>query len=67
MAIEMKNNTAWVAEDGSYGFGTVITLGVADLSIRQWGVAESLSDTDRFEYINAIMAGEPTGKWEDAE
>jgi hypothetical protein len=64
MAITLHANKGWVETDGSYGFGDVITFDEDDLTQDQWDVLERLSDTDRIEYVQAIMAGEPLDDYE---
>lgn len=67
MAIKIHDNTAWVEADGTYGVGAIITFSPSDLSDRQWNVLENLGDNDRLDYVQAIMAGEPTAQWEEEE
>lgn len=67
MAIKIHDNTAWVEASGTFGVGAVITFNPSDLSERQWDVLDSLRDSERLDYVQAIMAGEPTAQWEDAE
>lgn len=56
--------TAWVTDDGSYGVGSVITFDQSDLTAQQWETLSILSDNDRLDYVQAIMAGEPLDEWE---
>lgn len=67
MAIELKYRTDWVANDGSYGHGAVLTFEDGDLSERQMEVYEDLYDEEKFAYIQAILNGDPTDEWEDNE
>jgi hypothetical protein len=64
MAITLTNAN-WIADDGSYGNGEVIVFEDADLTPRQHDVYENLDDEDKFDYVYAIMAGEPTRNWEE--
>ena len=64
MAITLTNAN-WVADDGSYGYGEVIVFQDADLSPRQQETYDNLDDDEKFDYVYAIMAGEPTSDWED--
>ncbi len=63
MAFEQKT-TAWVSDDGSWGAGAIILLDVNDLTEEQWETLSELNDNNKFDYVYAIMAGEPLDKWE---
>lgn len=64
MAIKLEYRTNWVANDGSYGHGAVITFAPDDLSDRQRDVYEDLSDNDKFLYLQALLNGDSTSEWE---
>ena len=67
MAIKLEYRINWVANDGSYGNGAVITFDNDDLSDRQHDVYNSLGDEDKFLYAQALLNGDPTDEWEDEE
>lgn len=63
--MEVKT-AAWVAEDGSYGGVQDIILFDSDaLTDEQWETLDDLSDNDKFDYVQAIMSGEPLDEWEE--
>lgn len=64
MAFEAKN-TAWVSEDGSYGSGWLIAFDEDSLTPDQWETLGELNDNDKYDYVYAIMAGEPLDEWEN--
>ena len=58
MAFE-KLDSAYITSDGTYGGGDIILFNVDDLNDRQWDTLVNLPDSDRIDYVYAIMAGEP--------
>lgn len=64
MAFEVKE-TAWVTADGSYGSGAIIVFDEDSLTEDQWDTLSDLRDNDKYNYVYAIMAGEPLDEWED--
>lgn len=67
MALQLTYRTNWIANDGSYGNGAVITFDNDDLSDRQHDIYNDLGDEDKFMYVQAILNGESTEEWEDTE
>jgi hypothetical protein len=65
MAIEQHYGKNWVASDGSYGLGSIITYNTSDISGSQWDIYEDLDENDKFLYIQAIINGDSTTEWED--
>lgn len=65
MTISLKHRINWVANDGSYGYGAVLTFDPDDLSERQAETYDNLSDDEKFDYIQALLNGDPTDEWED--
>jgi hypothetical protein len=66
MAFEAKN-TSYVDADGSYGTGALITFDDNDLTDQQWETLSELRDNDKYDYVYAIMSGEPLDEWEDED
>jgi hypothetical protein len=58
------SQSSWVCEDGSYGSGFVLTFDMNDLTEEQWETLGELSDTDRIEYVQAILDGDDLSEWE---
>lgn len=67
MAIELKYRTNWVANDGSYGYGAVLTFDEDGLSPRQHDIYNELGDEDKFLYVQAILNGDSTTEWDYEE
>ena len=65
MALSLHTNTAWVETDGSFGVSDVILFDPSDLTDQQWETLGDLRDSERLDYVNAIMAGEPLDQWEE--
>lgn len=65
MALEMKYRSGWASEDGSYGYGAIITFGLDDLSPRQLDVYQELENEEQFQYLQAILNGDATTRWEE--
>jgi len=58
-------NAGWVTADGSYGEGAIILFDPRKLSDFQWQVLDNLADSEKYDYINAIMSGEDLTYWEN--
>jgi hypothetical protein len=54
----------WVTADGSYGEGGIILFDPNKLSRFHWFVLDCLADSDKYEYVQAILAGEDLTYWE---
>jgi hypothetical protein len=49
-------NTAWVADDGSYGAGEIVLFDTNELTDLEWEiVVEETSDMDRLDVIKQIL------------
>jgi hypothetical protein len=49
-------NTAWVADDGSYGAGEIVLFDPNELTDLEWEiVVEETSDMDRLDVIKQIL------------
>lgn len=47
---------AWVTNDGEYnGTSLVLEFDFNDLNEQQWSNLEEMADTDRYEYVEAIL------------
>lgn len=66
MAMRETDEVYYVCEDGSYGFGKVITFDVNDLTDDQYDKFIEL-DGDTYDYISAVMNGEPLDEWNEEE
>lgn len=50
---------AWVTNDGEYnGSSLVIEFDTDTLNDQQWSNLEEMADTDRYEYVEAILAND---------
>jgi hypothetical protein len=65
MAIKYTQGQNWITNDGSYGYGSVITFDADDLTPRQWDIYEDLDEDNKFFYLQAILNGDSTSDWED--
>ena len=48
---------AWVAEDGTYGGSVHLSFEPDQLTDDQWTKLSEMSDSDRYEYVEAILEG----------
>lgn len=48
---------AWVAEDGTYGGSVHLSFEQDQLTDDQWTKLSEMSDSDRYEYVEAILEG----------
>ena len=48
---------AWVAEDGTYGGSVHLSFEPNQLTDDQWMKLSEMSDSDRYEYVEAILEG----------
>lgn len=56
---------AYVSEYGNYGAEKVLVFEGTDLTGSQWETLSELNDNDKFDYVDAILRGEPTDRWQD--
>jgi hypothetical protein len=58
--------TSYVSEDGNYGTGLLITFPYDALNEDQWGVVDTLNDSSKMSYVQAILDGQADlSEWED--
>ena len=58
--------TSYVSEDGNYGTGYLITFPYDSLNEDQWGVLDTLPDSEKMSYAHAILDGQADlSEWED--
>lgn len=62
---EEYKNVAWVADEGSFGAGRLLTFDVDALTEQQWDNLSNLADYERLDYAKAILLGHPLNEWED--
>jgi hypothetical protein len=58
-------NMAYVDADGSYGVGAIAVFQPDSLTEEQWETLANLRDSERLEYVVAILDGEDLSRWED--
>jgi hypothetical protein len=56
---------SYVTADGTYGTGDIILMREDALTDEQYERMTDMRDNDRFDYVNAIMSGEPLDEWEE--
>ena len=56
---------AFVDGDGSYGVGAIAIFQPDRLTEEQWETLANLRDSERFEYVVAILDGEDLSHWEN--
>lgn len=61
----MDLGLSYVTEYGNYGSDKVILFSTDALTAEQWENLENLGDNSKFDYISAIMSGEPLTEWEE--
>ena len=57
MAMEIREDAAWVSMDGEYGQGIVV-FDSDELNDDQWEKLTDMSDSDRAVYVGAILNGD---------
>lgn len=58
--------TSYVSEDGNYGTGYLLTFPYDSLDEEQWAVLDTLPDSDKMLYAQAILDGQADlSEWED--
>jgi len=60
-------NMAYVDADGSYGVGAIAIFQEDRLTDEQWETLANLRDSERLEYVVAILDGEDLSHWENAD
>lgn len=65
MADYFAHDSAWIADNGSYGVGMVIHFDANALTEDQWETLDNLSDSDKYDYIHAVLNNEDLSEWED--
>jgi hypothetical protein len=65
MADYFAHDSAWIADDGSYGAGLVIHFSPDALTEDQWDVLDNLNDGAKFDYVYAVLNNQDLSKWED--
>lgn len=61
---EIISNKGWVAEDGSFGNGNIILFDASRLTDKQWEILADLNDSEKFDYVEAILDGKNLSEWE---
>lgn len=61
---EIISNKGWVAEDGSFGNGPIIMFEPSRLTDKQWEILADLNDSEKFEYVEAVLDGKNLSEWE---
>jgi len=57
--------TSYVSEDGNYGTGYLLTFPYDSLNEDQWDVLDTLPDSQKMEYAQAILDGQADlSEWE---
>lgn len=59
------DETSYVAEDGNFGTGYVLTFPYDSLTEEQWDTLDILPDSHKIAYAKAILDGEDLSAWED--
>lgn len=54
------NVTCWVSTDGSYGQDDIVVFHPESLTDDQWEFMTILRDSERFDYVQAILEGDLT-------
>jgi hypothetical protein len=65
MAEYFAHHSAWVCDDGSFGYGHVAHFDVNALDEDQWEVLENLGDNDKYDYVLAVLNNQDLSQWED--
>jgi hypothetical protein len=59
------DHAGWVSADGSYGVGSITLFAPSKISKFQWLVLDNLADSDKQEYIKAVIDRQDLSQWED--
>ena len=54
----------WVSADGSYGCGSITVFDPETLTDFQWQVLDNLADSNKQDYIRAIIDSQDLSQWE---
>jgi hypothetical protein len=65
MSYEILTRILYVTKDGNYGADDIIITDLNSLTDEQIEQMSSLSDNDRFAYVQAVLDGQDTSEWED--
>ena len=61
----VMESTSYVSEDGNFGTGYLLTFPYDALNEEQWDVLDTLPDSQKMEYAQAILDGLPDlSEWE---
>jgi hypothetical protein len=67
MEDKVFHNMAYVDADGSYGSGALAVFHPDRLTDKQWGLLANLRDSERIEYVFAILNDKDLSYWEDED
>lgn len=56
---------AYVSAYGNYGAERALFFDYSDLTPKQWETLGMLTDSDKMPYVEAVLNGELTDRWED--
>jgi hypothetical protein len=61
----VMEQTSYVSEDGNFGTGYLLTFPYDSLNEDQWDVLDTLPDSQKMEYAQAVLDGLPDlSEWE---
>jgi hypothetical protein len=61
----VMEQTSYVSEDGNFGTGYLLTFPYDALNEEQWDVLDTLPDSQKMEYAQAVLDGLPDlSEWE---
>jgi hypothetical protein len=65
MAYDEIKNVGYVSYDGNYGAEADLLMFDSDaLTLQQWETLGEVNDGSRYEYVQAIFAGDDLSDWE---
>jgi hypothetical protein len=56
---------SYVSEDGNYGSDELVAFPYDLLTDEQWNILSECSDSDRINYVKAIINGDDLSEWQD--
>lgn len=65
MAYDINAYKAYVDADGSIGVGALLTFDPEDLTEAQWETVSNLRDSERIEYVWAVLNHQDLRQWEE--
>lgn len=64
---QLITSNGWVSAEGSWGIGTIAVFDESLLNDQQWNRLDELRDSEKYDYVLAILNNEDLSEWEDSD